>query len=319
VIKIIKTDHKLLDTKILEVVNRKGQRIRNNKPFSLAFGAGDHEMCWALKKEMIHFYGEKDAEAKIQEQLSDKIGEENKEEDEKTKKKHAALLEAVIEAISNEQFDSGSDNKKMILRPATLEAITTFRKEFAALQPEIIDKGMHFRLNTVQETFDAYITVAPQWAVPTRWGDTDYHRGVLFEDGALSSVLAYLPENDAQRCSQGLGYLQPRVLLQHPEKFNRSLKLHGTQIDFYDQVGRDSANFAKLSGSRVDIVTGFRSVYMRGGLYPRSQWPGAAARTGPEFAPALWKNLYQTKTLNLQRLYPAAGPHQAVSVRHFVK
>ena len=194
VIKMVRANPELLNTNIPKVVNRKGQLIRNNKPFSLAFGAGDDEMCVALKEEMIRFHGSQEAvEAEIQRQLNEKIGEENKEQDDQIKNQLAALLRSVIQAIINEQFNLGRDaDNKLILSPATLAAITMFREGLAALQPKIIDKGMHFRLNTLQETYDAYVQAAGQWRYHF------YNRCALFEDGVLSSALFYVPENDAQ-------------------------------------------------------------------------------------------------------------------------
>lgn len=282
VIKMVSAYLELLNTNIPKVVNHKGQLIRNNKPFSLAFGAGDDEMCFALKEKMIIFYGNKEAaEAEIQKQLNEKIGEENKDQDDQIKNKLNALLRTVIQAIDNEQQfnlvdDARDANNKLILSPVTLAAITTFREGLAALQPKVINKGMHFRLNTLQETYDAYVTAAIQW----EW---DYNRCALFEDGALSSVLFYVPENDAQKFSQGLYYLQREDF---PEVPVRSLILRGTNHNFYDFLRSPSFDF-DLSGSRVDIIFG-RSTGTPVG------WGGTAAFH--------CQNLCRTKTLNLQSL-----------------
>lgn len=268
VIKMVSANPELLNTNIPKVVNRKGQLIRNNKPFSLAFGAGDDEMCVALKEEMIRFYGSKDAaEAEIKKQLDEKIGEENKEQDDQIKNQLDALLRAVIQAITNEQFNPvnpGRDaDNKLILSPATLAAITAFSKGLDALQPKIIDKGMHFRLNTLQETYDAYVLAASQWGY-------DYKRCALFEDGVLAPVLFYVPENDAQKFSQGLYYLQK----DKPEIFARCLTLRGTKHNFYDYLRSPSLDFS-LSGSCIDIyqgraawLPGSRPVVRRGGPGP---------------------------------------------------
>lgn len=279
VIEMVRANRELLNTNIPKVVNRKGQLIRNNKPFSLAFGAGDDEMCAAVKEEMIRFYGSEATEAEIQKQISEKIGTENKEQDDQIKNQLNALLGSVVQAITNEQFNLGRDaDNKLKLSPATLVAITAFREGLAALQSKIIDKGMHFRLNTLQETYDAYVQAAEQWGY-------EYLSCSLFEDSALSSVLAYLPENDAQRGSQGLHFLQQ---VNRPETFARSLKLRGTDIDFYDYLRAASPMFSGLSGFFVDIVRGGYSVWDPRPVNDRGR--------------SACQNLCRTKTSNLQSL-----------------
>jgi hypothetical protein len=258
VIKMVRACPELVDTTIPKVIKCKdrvirninqplSQVIRNNKPFSLAFGAGDDEMCAALKEEMINFYGGKEAaEAEIKNQLCDKIGEEDNEQDDGIRNQLDALLRAVIQAITNEHFNRGRDaDKKLILNPVTLAAIETFREGLAELQSRTINKGMHFRSSTLQESYDAYVQAAAQWGY-------DYNRCALFEDGALSSVLFYVPENDGQRFSQGLYYLQK----DQPEDFARCLTLRGTKHQFYDYLRSASVDFSNLSGSCVDIVFG---------------------------------------------------------------
>lgn len=286
VIKMVRAYPELLNTNISKVVNHKGQVIRNNKPFSLAFGAGDDELCAALKEEMICFYGSKEAaEAEIEKQLNEKIGEENKEQDDRIKNQLDALLQSVTQAMTIEQFNLGRDaNNKLILSPATLAAITAFREGLAALQPKIIDKGMHFRLNTLQETYDTYVQVAAQW------GD-NYNRCALFEDGVISSVLFYVPENDAQKFSQGLNYLY-YVAKPQREDFARRLTLRGTNHNFYDYLRSPSGDFS-LSGSCIDIVVGRRR---RGEDETRRHWAHQAMSV-------LYKKFVcLPKTSNLQSL-----------------
>lgn len=278
VIQMVRAYPELLDSNLPKITNRKGQVIINNKPFSLAFGAGDDEMCAALKEEMISFYGSKEtAETEIQKQLSEKIGETDKEQDDLIRNELDALLTAVIQAITNEQFNLGRDaDNKLILSPATLAAIATFREGLAALHSKIINKGMHFRSNTLQETYDAYAQAAAQWGY-------DYNRCALFEDGALTSVLFNVPENDAQRFSQGLYYLQKA----QPEKFERKLTLRCTNLNFYDCLRSVSLDFSNLVGRCVDIYCGGAMVSP---LRPRA-WPRAGLQ-----------NLCRTKTSNLQNL-----------------
>ena len=103
---------------------------------------------------------------------------------------------------------------------------------------------MHFRNNTLLETFNAYFQAAGQWRY-------HYNRCALFEDGILSCVLLAAPANDAQRFSQGLYHLQNKG-----DKFTRTLTLRDGKNNFYlaGRVGK-SVDFS-LVGSCVDIYTG---------------------------------------------------------------
>jgi hypothetical protein len=239
----------LLTTKVKEITNTAGQKIINKTLFQLAYGRGDGEMCLAMKPFFVRAYGSE--AAAIQEMEKQRIemfagisAEESASREQASKDHLAAILQPVIAAISAEQFNLGKDtNNKLILSPATLSAINTFREEFAKSQPKIIDKGMHFRDNTLLETYDAYVRAAEQW-------NDHYNKCALFEDGVLSSVLSYVPENDAQKFSQGLYYLQ-----NENEACTRSLGLRDGGKNYYDVIRGDSGDFS-LSGSFVDVEYG---------------------------------------------------------------
>ena len=138
---------------------------------------------------------------------------------------------------------------------------------------------MHFRNNTLLETFNAYFQAAGQWRY-------HYNRCALFEDGILSCVLLAAPANDAQRFSQGLYHLQNKG-----DKFTRTLTLRDGKNNFY-LVGRGgkSVDFS-LGGSCVDIYFGW--------LASRGCWARliGSARYG-----RVYQILCRTKTSNLQSL-----------------
>jgi len=171
------------------------------------------------------------------------ISAEEAEKKEQESKAHLAnLLQAVIVAINAEQFNLGRDaSNRLILSDATLVAIDAFRKAFAESQPKIIEKGMHFRYDTLQETYDAYARSAAQW-------NYSYNKCALFEDGVLSSVLFYVPENDAQKFSQGLYYLQERNEAARP----RSLALRYGDKNFHDVLLSPSVDFV-FPGSCISM------------------------------------------------------------------
>ena len=237
------------DVVIESITNNSNQELVNNTLFQLAFCAGDDEMCLAMKPFFIQIYGsEKAAIQEMDRQRAAKIPEDKNDaiKDKEISDHFAALLKPVVEAITNEEFKSGKDkDKKWILTQNTLDAIHKFREEFAKSQPKCIEKGMHFRNNTLLETYNAYVQAAAQW-------NYDYTKCALFEDGILSSVLFYAPANDAERFSQGLYYLQRES---QPEKFNRSLALRVGKNNFYLELRGNSSEFAFV-GSFVDIVFG---------------------------------------------------------------
>jgi hypothetical protein len=284
---MLKCEPTLVNAVIKEVTDPSGQKLINNTLFQLAYGAGDPEMCLALKPFFIHVYGSE--EAGIQEmerQRLEKFAEDKKEDarlDKEAKDNLAALLTPVIIAITAEQFNHGRDaNGRLILSPATLAAIETFRAEFDKSQPKRIEKGMHFRTNTLLETCDAYVQAAAQW-------NYNYNKCALFEDGVLSCVLFYAPANDAQRFSQGLYYLQDKN-----EDFRRmQMARDGGKNNFYIALRRHSLDFS-LSGSSFDIVFGCAATTREGAA---GSW-GVTARWGGH----VLQNLCRTKTSCLQSL-----------------
>jgi hypothetical protein len=243
--KLINAYPELLMANIKEVEVR-GRKIRNNTPFQLAYGAGDDDMCLVLKKGMVHHLGSEEAATnEIRKQVSEKF-KEDEASDTLIKNHLATLLAPVIQAITAERFDNDRNaDGKLILSDATLTAINTFREDFDKTQPKIIDQGMHFRSNTLQEIYDAYAQAAGQ-------GGYDYYQCALFEDGVLSSVLSYVPENDAQRFSQGLYYLQK----DQPEVFARRQTLRGDPNNNFYRILRSSSRDFFLSGSCIDMVVG---------------------------------------------------------------
>jgi hypothetical protein len=171
-------------------------------------------------------------------------------------------------------------NNKLILSDATMVAINTFRRKFADSQPKIIEKGPHFRDNTLLETYNAYAQAERQWGY-------NYNKGALFEDGVLSCVLLYVPANVVQKFSQGMYYLQDKS-----EKFSRRDTLRNGKNNFYLVSRGPSVDFS-LKGSCIDIVFG--------GV--------ARCASPPDTAPTAWlfvgigfQNLCRTKTSNLRSL-----------------
>ena len=242
-----------LQKKVANVLGQSGITYVNMTLLQLAYSAGDGEMCLELKPyfERAFGSGETAGEA-IREQLNEKFAEGSEVEkaqraarELKIKNQLQALLNTVIQAITEEPFNRGSDaDKKLILSPATLAAITTFRNALDALQPKVIEKGMAFRFNTLQEIYDAYAHAAAQWGY-------HHNRCALFEDGVLAPGFLNVPENDAQKFSQGLNYLQKN-------QSARSLKLRGSENNFYECLRSASLDFSGLSGWCVDIIFGGR-------------------------------------------------------------
>jgi hypothetical protein len=104
----------------------------------LAYAEGDDELCRDdLTPCFERAMGSVDAaKEEINKQLNEKFAEESEEEKKQTEARElemknylASLLAAVIQAITNEQFNNGRDSEnKLILSLATLAAIASFRK-----------------------------------------------------------------------------------------------------------------------------------------------------------------------------------------------
>lgn len=294
VIAMLKVEPTLVNVVIKQVIDSSGRILMNNTIFQLAYGAGDDAMCLAMKPFFIEVYGSFDAGIQEMERQRKEKFAEDKEDDEREDKRAKthleALLKPVIEAITSEQFNLGNDaDNKLILSAETLAAIETFREEFANSQPKKIEKGTHFRNNTLLETYNAYIQAAEQWTY-------NYRKCALFEDGVLSCVLLYAPANDAQKFSQGLYYLQDKG-----ETFGRLLTLRVGKNNFYLAVRGRSIDFS-LSGSCVDIIWGT----------PAARRARDASRW--DCGSAFYQNLCRTKTTNLQSLCSRANHNRGLGV-----
>jgi len=231
---ILRNNLNLLNVEFKKVIG-KTQTFLNVTPLQLAYGAKDDVMCHTLKPLFIQFHGsEKAGIDEMQRQISE-MKDEHKPFD----------FNPIIQAISNESFNNGRDAKtnKLILSEATLAAIDQFRKDFDATQPKIIDKGMHFRWETLEELFEHYVRAAAQW-------NYNYNKCSLFEDAAIALVLEYVPENGTQAFNQGLYYLQK----DNPEPYKRAASTRDGH-NFRVALKNESVGFI-LTGSCVDIIYG---------------------------------------------------------------
>jgi hypothetical protein len=239
-------DPALIDTVINQVISNTGLIIEKKTLFQLAYGAGDDDYCQAMIPAFVKHCGSEEAATKEMERQRNEILESEEEHNKKEGENSAhlqLLLQPVIAAISVEQFNHGRDaNKKLLLSLATLAAIDTFRDKLKNWMLNI-EKGLHFRYNTLQEVYNSYAVIAALWHY-------QYTKCALFEDGVLSSMLTYLPVNDGQKFSQGLYYLQEKN-----EPFRRSLALRDGGKNFYDALREPSSDFA-ISGSSIDIIFG---------------------------------------------------------------
>jgi hypothetical protein len=241
------------DVIIDEIVDNSDRTLVNNTLFQLAYGADDDAMCLAMKPFFIKVYGSEKAGIQEMERQRNNKFAESKEENRLTKAQLTALINPVMQAITNEAFNSGSDNdNKLILSAATNVAIEHFRKEFANSQPKHIEKGMHFCNDTLVDIFDIYALARVRW-------NYDLNKCGLFEDAILSCVSFYAPANDAQRYSQGLYNLKDRG-----EKYTRSLALRCGGNNFYLVCHKPSTEFSLL-GSYIDINHGGAPLLWRTG------------------------------------------------------
>lgn len=274
--KILDKNPELVLEKVKQVTDKTGRIIKRATPLQLAFGAGDSALCVSLEPYFELVCGSKEAGREaIRQQIKEKFGEENEQSS-----SVPPDLTAVIQAIANEEFTTRDATGKFVLSEATLNAIAEFRTEFAATQPMIIEKGMHFRFKTLLEICEKYAKATEQG-----WGDIDcITKCDLFEDGIMSFVLRYVPAHDAEIFSQGLYYLQVGM-----EPFKRSLITRNNE-NFYDALCRDSINFV-LTGSCIDIVFGQSG-------NKKAWWPAGWSN----FDPYHQKNWYQQKMEGLSTL-----------------
>ncbi len=234
---ILKNNPDLLEV-VFKTVILPMYTVINVTPLQLVYGAGDGEMCGILALFFAEKYGEEKGMEEMQRQISE------------MKNDHKPFdFRPIIQAISNEAFNLGQDatTNKWILNPNTLAAIEKFRKDFDENQLKIIDKGMQFRWETLQELSDAYRDVAATWN-----NNHYYLKCALLEDVIFGWVFRYATKNDIQRFNQGLYYLQQK---KEPAPFKRMKKTRD-EYDFYEVLKKQSVDFL-LDGSCVDIIYGW--------------------------------------------------------------
>jgi len=231
---ILRNNLNLLMNEFKEVVGNT-QIFLDVTPLQLAYGAMDDAMCYTLKQFFIQFhnYDEKAAIDEMQKQINE------------MKDDHQSFdFDPIMQAISKESFNNGRANGKLILSPATIDAIDKFREDFTATQPKIIHKGMHFRWETIQELFK---TAA---AAEVLSNNVHHMKAILLEDAVLAWVLGYIPENSVQSFNQGLIHLQ-----QYKESYKRAASTRDG-YNFRDVLKKESNYFHLLEGSCVDIIFG---------------------------------------------------------------
>lgn len=233
----------LLQAKVPQVKDSAGRIFKNRTLYQLAAGAEDYDLCLAMKNVFIMHYGsERAAINEIEKQGEEHFEVDCWRKDAEDKARLQLILQPVIAVVNAEQFNLGSDDNKLILRPATLAAIEAFRDE---LKKWLLhhENGIHFRYRTLLEAYFTYVEIAASW-------NYEYNKCALFEDGVLSSIQSYLPEHFAQKFSQGVHSLESSN-----EPSRRSLVLQSSDKKFYDAVRGASSDFV-LSGSCVDIMYG---------------------------------------------------------------
>lgn len=275
---IIKSNLNLLQVEFKEVVLPM-YTVINVTPLQLVYGAGDGEMCGILALFFAEKYGEEKGMEEMQRQISE------------MKNDHKPFdFRPIIQAISNEAFNLGQDatTNKWILNPNTLAAIEKFRKDFDENQLKIIDKGMQFRWETLQELSDAYRDVAATWN-----NNHYYLKCALLEDVIFGWVFRYATKNDIQRFNQGLYYLQK----ENPEQFKRMKKTRDGH-DFLEALKKPSVDFL-LDSSCVDIICG-----AAGGL---RAWRGGRGCVGARY------KIFVEQKLQTCRTYAAADSRNATA------
>lgn len=275
--RIIGGNVKLLNHVFPKVVLHSGVVV-DHTPLQLVYGARDPGMCVALKPFFTELCGSEEAgRNEMERQIKEKFGGVDEQ-------KHFNFT-PIIQAISNDASYLRRDpaTNKWILSPAILAEIKKFKIDFHRAQARVIDKGIHFRLEIVQELLEAYHDVAKN-----QWG-YDYKKCALLEDAVLACVLGYVSENDAQAFSQGLYYLQKD---EKPEPFERKQKTRDG-YNFYEALKKPSVDFVGLDSACVDIIYGGA-----GGAFWRACVPPRLVL----LRQTLLQNLCRTKTSNLQNL-----------------
>lgn len=245
--KMVKANPRLLLCPIEKIINPQTQQIiEEMTPLQAAYCEGDDKMCLMLERYFENACVSKEAGRKeVDRQLEEKFGE-GKDEDKESKQVRKNRLATIVQAITKEQFNNGRDavTNKLILSEATQRAIATFREEFTASQPKIIQQGKRFHLERIKEVCAAYIKAMKLWGY-------DYPKSALFGDAILTIVLSYASKNDAMRFAQGLYYLQDER-----EEFKLSITTRDGHNFYHQVLHSESSFFSSLSGSCVDILFG---------------------------------------------------------------
>lgn len=249
IITAMRDDRTLLFAEVDEVQDSTGHRVIKQKNlYQLAYGAGDDDLARKMEAIYIEHLGEEEAKQVLEQQRNEMLPteDEHKNNEAACLAELEALLVPIIAAIDAEPFVAVPGANKINLRPETLEAIDIFKAGFADTQPEVIEKGMHFRFGLMQAVYDRAATLAVQW-------NYNYHRLRLYEDVVIAALQDYVPCFVAMELSQGLSYQQR---LENPELCRRSLGLREGGANYYAVVHGESDEFSGVPGSCLDIHYG---------------------------------------------------------------
>lgn len=302
---------------VIDKENNIKRVLRDQTLLQLAYGDKDPEMCALYKSYFEKAFGD-DAQNIMHAQIAEKFTKEPdfEEKDKQIKDHLAGLLNAVITVFTNEPsfYPLHSSNShyrrdqktgKIILSNNFAEAIRIFREEFAKTQPEVIDKGFHFREETLQEILDAYNTAS--------W---EHERCALFQDAILTAVLPYIPKNDQQRFMQGLHFLQDE-----DEKFSRPSETRknpdwGGPYTFTKILSNPSMIF-DYPHSGYDIVFSGQMNGTSGidGWFEKNGQNVRITRSSTAFHQAeLYKDLCECKNDKLSQLFPVLESKQRLAL-----
>ena len=237
----------LVNAIIPPITDAAGRVHREKTILQLSYSVKDAEMCEVIKLSFIsHYQSETTGLAAMQTQINEAFGYETAdylvEATTECAVKMKLLMQPVITAIEAELFNLGRNaDKKLVLNPATLLAIEVFRDELKRWMMKN-DKRLRAYDSALQTVYDTYVMKAAQWHY-------DEKKCGLLEDGVLSAVFGYAPENDAQKFSQGLYYLQD-----HHEPFKRTIALRFCKRNFYEVLSYRSVDF-DLSRRYAQIAT----------------------------------------------------------------
>ena len=209
---------------------------------------GNEDYYVAMRTVFVkHLGSEISAMEEIQKQMNEMLEseEEYQKKEQQDKLDFANVLLPLIAAIEAEPFKRTKYVDRDVLGDEVSTAIKAFKEGFKKCQRMTIDKGMHFRHQTLIEAYEVFLAQRIQW-------NYDHLKSLLLADVIIAAAQSFVPAHDADEMTRGLLYR-----IDYPD--DKHERDHISIDEFYEVVtgfnGRKSLDI-DLDGSCLNIEHG---------------------------------------------------------------